>query len=722
MMIQYSFIDRLAVEQSWLAVERDWILFSRSNGEQNSVPRKHSSPKTIQLSLCICMYSHTSRSMKEQCHFVVGLDRFGSSMLSLCSILLVLLIHTQTVISVHPHPNASKSVKDYHRSMRQTYPTTYINAGLCSDVSYDECLQMEEDMRENARILKDVYSTHGFVRVLVVLVQFPDHVHRQLPTADEYEELFNGEGISDIIPTGSIADWIDHNSYGALKIEAEVMDWVVTDETETYYSFDQSGITRKFRKSMYPALDHLDKQGFDFSRFDLNNDGVIDSLVLLHSGYAAEIGGIACDSKAGTQQRIWSHALSTQNDNWVSPSTGIRASGYSVSSGLRGDCHASIARLSVITHEYMHTLGLPDLNDGSGDWIGRGLGNFDVMSNAHGRDGAQINPAHLCPWSKMQLGWLEPIEITSNGVYQIEASEISNEIYVIRDNFPRGEYLIIENQQPLLWDKLLWGGGLLMWHFDDEQDRLKNRGYPSQSGWPGNGRHYAFALAAADGRYDLEEGNNPGDDGDYWRDGAVFGPGPVESEATEAGTYPNTNSYQRGNIQQTGIVIDRISSSRTTMSFRVTGLAPAPTPYPTTPPPIPIPIATPAPTIPIPIPIATPAPTLPRFTLQPTTLPTLPPTPIATPVTATPTVPRRTKTPSSPSDTTYNPAFLPWSDLLPAIATASPSRTRISNIFIASDPIRTVGAAMRSPTTSDANRMVLSLAALPLLFCAVFAL
>lgn len=502
-------------------------------------------------------------------------------MISLHSLVTILCLLIRTAMSVHPHPNATQSIKDYHRSMRQTYPTSYINSGLCSHTSYEGCLQLEDAMRENSRKLQEVHSSHGFLHVLVLLVQFPDHVDRNLPPVEEYDELFNGIEPSDIIPTGSISKWLEDNSYGAFRIEAEVMDWVVTDMTEEEYSFNISGVTLEFGKSMYPALDHLENLGFNFSRFDLNGDGVIDSIVLLHSGYAAEIGGVDCASGADAKTRIWSHGISNPGEGWESKKTGMRTNSYSVSSGLFGLCGADVARLSVITHEFLHTLGLPDLNGSTEEEHGRGTGDFDIMSNAHGRDGEQLFPACLSPWSKIQLGWIELEEITTDGTFEIEASETAPNIYVIRRNFPTGESLIIENRQPLMWDKLLWNGGLLIWHFDESQDLVQHEGYPGQSGWPGNGRHYGLAVVAADGKYDLEMGNNSGDDGDYWRSGAMLGPGPVEIEASDSGFYPNTNSYQSGKIQQTGIVVDQISDSSTLMSFRVRGIPPPDTAKPT---------------------------------------------------------------------------------------------------------------------------------------------
>jgi hypothetical protein len=55
-----------------------------------------------------------------------------------------------------------------------------------------------------------------------------------------------------------------------------------------------------------------------------------------------------------------------------------------------------------------------------------------------------------------------------------------------------------------------------------------------------------------------------------------IGPGLVEEVATDAGTYPNTNSYQSGLIQQTGIRIYDMSSSGDVMSFSVEGLGGVP--------------------------------------------------------------------------------------------------------------------------------------------------
>ena len=180
---------------------------------------------------------------------------------------------------VHPHPETDEDHKHYHRSLKkEEYQMKYINSALCHNVTREECQGMEDDMVENARVLREMVHRTGFVRVLVLLVQFTDHADRELPPKENYVELFQGIGISDIIPTGSVRDYLWRNSYGKMKIEVEVADWTLTDNTEEYYSFGRSGITHDLRKAYYPALDRLEREGFDFSRFDQNGDGKVSEM------------------------------------------------------------------------------------------------------------------------------------------------------------------------------------------------------------------------------------------------------------------------------------------------------------------------------------------------------------------------------------------------------------------------------------------------------------
>ena len=90
---------------------------------------------------------------------------------------------------------------------------------------------------------------------------------------------------------------------------------------------------------------------------DHNNDGLIDNIIIVHSGYPAEIGGNDCETGATGTERIWAHTVAFQTDQWTAPDGSIQANGYSVSSGLRGLCDGGLARIGVTTHELMHTFG-----------------------------------------------------------------------------------------------------------------------------------------------------------------------------------------------------------------------------------------------------------------------------------------------------------------------------------------------------------------------------
>ena len=553
-------------------------------------------------------------------------------------LLLLLSMYTVVVICIPPpHPDFEDEYRTKRRRLQGMHNYTVppnlqkLSPELCHGLSDHDCRRLDDSYVDYTSKTRNFIASTGTVRTLVLLMRFSDHIGRALPTREDISLLWNaqeGEAL-DLVPTGSIREFIRKNSYDKMLLEADVFDWTVTDGSEEEYSHGVSGLTRDLAPSMYPLLQVIDALGTDFSKYDQDGDGVIDSLVLLHSGFPAEIGGIDCYTKRAHEERIWAHAVGVFDSDWTSFDNKYRLGGYMVASALRGTCGDQIARIGVMTHEFIHTWGIPDLYDTSGLWIGKGVGSFDLMSNPYGLNGAQTHPNNMGPWSKIESGWLEPVEITQDGEYFIEASALSPNVYVIRDKFPEDEYILIENRQPIGWDELLWDGGILIWHIDDNAEDNDERGYPGQDGWPGNGKHYRVAVSSADRNYDLEKGNNNGDQFDFWVAGSELTPGQFEFEATDFSQYPNTNSYMFGSIFPTGILIHDISMSGTVMSFKVQGLSPAapPTPNPSWSP--------------------TPAPTR-QPTWSPSIAPTKKPTPIPTtmPSTSPTDVPSMSQSPT----------------------------------------------------------------------------
>lgn len=131
------------------------------------------------------------------------------------------------------------------------------------------------------------------------------------------------------------------------------------------------------------VLTQLEDSGFDFSPFDQDGDSLIDVVAILHSGHSAELGGVDCLTQRGQEDRIRSYATSADTSNWRSID-GYRLGSFVVASAFRGMCNSNMARLGVITHEFIHTLNIPDLYDLAGPYnnavssVG-GLGGYDIM-------------------------------------------------------------------------------------------------------------------------------------------------------------------------------------------------------------------------------------------------------------------------------------------------------------------------------------------------------
>jgi immune inhibitor A len=166
----------------------------------------------------------------------------------------------------------------------------------------------------------------------------------------------------------------------------------------------------------------------------------------------------------------------------------------------------------------------------------------------------------MSPFTRAIAEWIVPIEITQNGYYPLQASEASSQVYKISQNFPDGEYLLIENRQPILWDADWDGGGVVIYHVDENKADQSTRGYPDHDNWPAD--HYMISVVQQDGNYGIETGESPGDASDFWTIDMVLSPGgDISTDAISSGTQV-----------QTGITIRVRTVSQFIMSFQVEGL------------------------------------------------------------------------------------------------------------------------------------------------------
>lgn len=397
----------------------------------------------------------------------------------------------------------------------------------------------------------------GSTKNIVIMMRFADHFNRTLPSNSDVDVLFNAVGGDPVLaPTGSVRDVYLENSYGQMSLDSTVFGWVDLPQTEAYYADGVSGLGNRMRTGIRDALEGADSL-IDFSQFDEDGNGFVDAIAFIHSGYGAEWGGF------NSANRIWSHRWSIST--WTSDE-GVRVSAYHISPGLWGSGGGTaIGRVGVICHETGHFFGLPDLYDTNGG--GAGIGSFGMMANSWGFDGSQRHPPHFCAHSKIALGWLTPTVI-GPGTYAAREAEFNPDVFRIDTGFPSGEYLLIENRQPVGVESDMPQGGLCIWHIDEAKCCNTDQGFPGQVGWPSNNSHYRIALLQADGDYDLERDNNRGDAGDVYHLNGTRSISPT--------TTPSTDSYKFGNVTDTGVVINGISASGGVMNFTFVGAPPEP--------------------------------------------------------------------------------------------------------------------------------------------------
>jgi len=432
--------------------------------------------------------------------------------------------------------------------------------------------------------------------VLVVLLQWTNHPTRdQAVSQEDYDALFNGEGRDPVLyPGGSVKGYFNAASFGEFTINFEVTPWIMTEYSEQDVTADGSrGRSTQIQMALNSALQKLDEDLFDFDKFDSDFDGKLDLTVFMHSGYDGVNAGADCETGIMADQRVASSARTASNGGFIS-NTGKQLGAHIVAPAFRLRCGTEIMQIGTIVHELIHPFGVMEMYDP--ETLVGGIGQFCVMGDTRGANGAKPAarpdlawPGYPAAYTRSLLGWGEQEVIEADGTYELEPVGVSSKVYKITKGYADREYLLLENRQPISGDldeNFFSPGGINIYHIDEANwDTYRTSpqgnfpaGGPYLADWPGNGKHYPVALLQADGEYHLEQGTNKGESADLWNDPSqVLGPGNGETVASAA-VYPNTDSYQNGNISPTGLTLSNFRmkpgrSGTNTMMFDVCGIS-----------------------------------------------------------------------------------------------------------------------------------------------------
>lgn len=345
----------------------------------------------------------------------------------------------------------------------------------------------------------------------LLLIEFPDLTANY--TTQDFDLLMNQIGYeSSQGPTGGFRDFYLEISYGEFDPHSVVSGWYMADNSFFEYGYNAPNGWDNVRVMIAEAVDDAEAQGMDWSQFDNDGDGWVDALNVVHAGGGAE---------EGNGNFIWSHKWNLGGNARFYD--GVWIDSYTINPEIQGGNQNMVYR-GVICHEFGHALGLPDLYDT--DYTSSGIGNWGLMSGGSwgGNGSSPWYPAHMCAWSKIQMGWITPM-IVNDPTITVEMVNVEENPIVYRMNGTgiANEYFLFENRQKILSDQTLVESGLLIWHIDDSMNGNTND-------W-----HHLVDLEQADGNYNLNYGSGS-DMGDPY-------PGSTGSTTFANHTEPNSQFY-----------------------------------------------------------------------------------------------------------------------------------------------------------------------------------
>ena len=385
-----------------------------------------------------------------------------------------------------------------------------------------------------------VVPTEGDVRLLAILIEYPDLKHKY--ETEDFEKLLNGPSDK---PT--FKQYFRENSHGKFNPTVDVVGWYQAKNNYEYYG-EKHGKGRA-RELVNEALKAAEADGVDFSQYDNTGNRNIDGVMIVHSGQG--------DEEGGGGDYIWSHRSSISSLPLIGGSSSLMfAKDYTIQPEIRVN-YNDIVGIGIFCHEFGHLLGLPDLYDtdtsddehyGIGEWGLMGLGGWLGQENY---------PAGMSAFSKEKLGWANIKNITENvGSYELQPAHRSGEIYKITTN-NNNEYFLLENRQKAGTDEYLNGVGMAIWHINSKRtDR-----YPASIHVNNRRDSKGVDLEEADGDFDLDFERNRGDAGDLF-------PGSHRRTIFDNESDPNSQLYEdKGEGVETGIAITNIQLDGTTIQF-----------------------------------------------------------------------------------------------------------------------------------------------------------
>ncbi len=300
-------------------------------------------------------------------------------------------------------------------------------------------------------------------RGLIILINFSDVKFSMKNPNAFYNNMVNTKGFTGytddngirVSCTGSMRDYFSENSNGMFDPEFDVVGPVNINYSSTYVN--QTSYASTIFKA---ALAAAEAQGVDFSKYDMDSNGVVDMVFFQAAGLSSSFAG-------NNSRLLWPHQSSLA---WSSPVyDGKRFDTYACSTEIYGwsDTPSSltIEGIGTMVHEFSHVMGFPDLYDANYETGGQSHdpNEWDIMAGG-GSFNSGRTPCGYTIFERYSMGFANPTVITKPGHYTLK-SVMNNEGYILKSPVNK-EYFIMDNRQKSRWDLYLPGHGMIVARVD----------------------------------------------------------------------------------------------------------------------------------------------------------------------------------------------------------------------------------------------------------------
>ena len=364
-------------------------------------------------------------------------------------------------------------------------------------------------MREQSTTSSTLFPHIGKQKIPVILVEFSDTPFTIANPKETFNKYLNGKELfnktndpemgyftqsgSWVGNYGSVSRYFSDMSFGKFEPEFDVYGPVTLAKATKDYGEGMSS-QENMNGLLTDACTAIDDM-VDFSQYDYNDDGNIDLVYIIYSGYSQAIVGNSTDCihpKSGQAN------VSTLFD-------GKRVVRYGVNNELNGSPSTGMTLINgigVFCHEFSHCMGLPDLYPLAGSvaekLVNQNLDYWSLMdAGEYTYNG--YRPTEYTAWERERFGWLKIDTLSEASDIELAPLSDGGKAYrIINDNDKTGnEYYILENVQKKGWNRSVMGSGMMVTHVDYDDYAFSLGGCKVNS----TVGHPRMTLIAADGLF-----------------------------------------------------------------------------------------------------------------------------------------------------------------------------------------------------------------------------